>query len=161
MKGEIFTRKKSLRLPDFDYASRRAYFVTIVVQDRKPVFLNKMLAREVINCLIKLREQRKFNLYVYCLMPDHFHAIIGAGKSGQSLGRICGAFKSVSNRIYWQYGTGKLWQRQFYDHIIRNEEDFFESFEYIRLNPVRKKLTEKIEDWEFTGIVDILHPKIT
>jgi putative transposase len=91
-------------------------------------------------------------------MPDHLHAIIGAGNSNRSLGEICGAFKSRSNRLYWKYGNGKLWQRQFYDHIIRNEDDFFESMEYIRLNPVRKGLVEKIADWEFTGVVDRLYP---
>jgi REP element-mobilizing transposase RayT len=92
-------------------------------------------------------------------MPDHFHAIIGTGGSEKTLGQICGAFKSVSNRIYWKYGNGKLWQRQFYDHIIRNEEDFFESLEYIRLNPVRKGLVEKIDDWKFTDIMDVLDKK--
>ncbi len=156
MKDELYTRKNSIRLRNFDYAATRAYFVTIVAVDRKPVFLNKDLSYEIIKCLIDLRSKLHFNLYVYCLMPDHFHAIIGAGESKKSLGGICGAFKSISNHIYWKYGEGKLWQRQFYDHIIRNEEDFFETLEYIRLNPVRKNLVEKIEDWEFSGIVDVL-----
>lgn len=159
MNDDTYTRKNSLRLQGFDYAATRAYFVTIVVSERKSVFLNRAFAKATVNCLKALRNQLKFNLYVYCLMPDHFHAIIGIGKSGRTLGEICGAFKSISNRIYWQYGKGRLWQRQFYDHIIRNEEDFFESLEYIRLNPVRKNLVKKAVDWEFTEIVDTLNRK--
>ncbi len=89
-------------------------------------------------------------------MPDHIHLLLGAGNSERSLSEICNEFKSISNKIYWKYGIGRLWQRGFYDHIIRNEEDFFETFIYIRLNPVRKNFVEKWEDWEFTGTMDKL-----
>ena len=96
----------------------------------------------------------KFNLYCYCFMPDHFHALIGAGDSAKSLSEICGAFKSLTTRAYWQWYRGKLWQRQFFDHIIRNEQDFFETLEYIKLNPVRKGLARTADEWPYTGEVD-------
>jgi len=89
-------------------------------------------------------------------MPDHFHALIGVGGSNRKLGAICGAFKSLSTRAYWGKYEGKLWQRQFFDHIIRNEQDFYETRDYIRLNPVRKGLVEKWEDWPYTGGADKL-----
>ena len=89
-------------------------------------------------------------------MPDHFHALIGIGESGLTLGAICGAFKSLSTRAYWQWHAGRLWQRQFFDHIIRNEEDYFETRNYIRLNPVRKGLVSDWRDWEHTGEIDRL-----
>ena len=153
---EKHSRRNSIRLQNFDYTAQRAYFVTIVAKDRKPVFNNQPFAQEVLKILLDLREKLNFNLYAYCLMPDHFHALIGCGDSGKSLSEICGSFKSLSNRAFWEYGQGKLWQRQFYDHIIRNEEDFFETIRYIKQNPVRKGLVEKWEDWEFTGRVDFL-----
>lgn len=153
---DVSPRKNSLRLEGFDYSARRAYFVTIVANDRKAFFNNKKFAAEVIEILLDLRRKMNFNLYVYCLMPNHFHAIIGCGDSNKSLGEICGAFKSLTNRAFWKYGTGKLWQRQFFDHIIRNETDFFETINYVKQNPVRKNLVEKWEDWEFTGRVDFI-----
>ncbi len=88
-------------------------------------------------------------------MPDHFHALIGIGESEMTLGAICGAFKSLSNKAFWQFGEGKLWQRQFFDHIIRNEQNFLENVEYIKQNPVRKGLVDNCEDWEFTGSPDL------
>ena len=98
----------------------------------------------------------EFNVYIYCLMPDHFHGLIGPGASGQSLGSICGAFKSLSTREYWSWGEGKLWQRQFFDHIIRNQQDFEETVEYIRLNPVRRGLVENPGEWPYTARLDYL-----
>ena len=151
-----YTRKETIRLKGFDYSSERVYFVTLVVKNRRRVFLNKRLASTTIDCLIQLRRKMNFNLYCYCLMPDHLHALIGAGKSNKSLGDICGAFKSISTRISWKWLDGKLWQRQYFDHIVRNEEDFFNCVTYIKRNPVIAGLVENWDDWAFTSRVDYL-----
>jgi REP element-mobilizing transposase RayT len=89
-------------------------------------------------------------------MPDHLHALIGIGECGKSLGDILGAFKSISTRVYWRFRQGRLWQRQFFDHIIRNEKEFFETMEYIKQNPVRKGLVISEGEWPYTGAVDQL-----
>ena len=150
------SRHDSLRLSGFDYAARRIYFVTVVVSGRRNLFLDTNLANNTINCLLELRLKIGFNLYSNCLMPDHFHALIGPGKSYKSLSEICGAFKSLSTRAYWQQYEGRLWQRQFFDHIIRNDKDFFETVEYIKQNPVRKGLVKTAEEWPYSGSVDEL-----
>ncbi|MEZ5344787.1 MAG: transposase [Pyrinomonadaceae bacterium] len=152
MINKTVTRKNSLRLRDFDYSSENVYFVTMVAKDRRKLFVQKKFSNEIIECLLNLRESMKFNMYGYCLMPDHFHGLIGKGESELSLGRICGAFKSLTTRIYWNFGEGKLWQRGYYDHIIRNEEDFFDCLKYTKENPSKANL----EDWEFVGRVDYL-----
>ena len=156
MAEEHYTRRDSLRLRTFDYAARRIYFVTAVAAERRCIFNDKRVAQATINCLHELRQKMRFNLYVYCLMPNHFHALIGIGESNSTLGAICGAFKSLSTRAFWKWYEGKLWQRQFFDHIIRNEEDFVETRDYIRLNPVRKGLIKTWEQWPFTGSIDKL-----
>ena len=149
-------RHDSLRLRGFDYSARRIYFVTVVVEHRRTIFLDDRLAQATIDILLAQRGQLGFNLYCYCLMPDHFHGLIGVGASGLTLGRICGAFKSLSTQKYWQWHTGRLWQQRFFDHIIRNEEDFYETRAYITMNPVRKGLVKSAEEWPYTGCVDNL-----
>ena len=148
-------RKNSLRLKGFDYSARRSNFVTIVTEDRQTFFNDERIARATIEVLLNLREKYLFNLYSFCLMPDHFHALIGIGDSEMSLSRICGDFKSLSTRAFWQFYDGKLWQRQFFDHIIRNETDFLETVEYIRQNPVKAKLAANWQDWKYTGEPDL------
>jgi hypothetical protein len=81
---------------------------------------------------------------------------VGPGSSNKTLGQICGAFKSLSTRAYWQWEKGRLWQRQYFDHIIRNEKDLFDSLEYIKMNPVRKGLVKTPDEWPFTGNIDEL-----
>ena len=149
-----YQRRGSLRLRGFDYSTSRIYFVTIVVTERRRVFLDKRIAQAMIESLVQLRRQMAFILYCYCLMPDHIHLLIGLGESGRTLGEVCGAFKSLSTREYWRWHQGKLWQRQFFDHVIRDEEEFLETMQNIRLNPVRKELVERAEEWPYTGSVD-------
>lgn len=148
-------RRNSLRLRGFDYSMSHSNFVTIVTEPRRNIFNDKRIAESTIEILLNLREKYRFNLYSFCLMPDHFHALIGIGESGLTLGRICGDFKSLSTRQYWEFGDGKLWQRRFFDHIIRNETDFLETVEYIRENPVKEKLVANWQDWQFKGEPDL------
>ena len=147
-------RKNSLRLPNFNYVAG-SHFITIVTQNRQKFFNDKRLAEYAINVVLDLREKYKFNLYSFCLMPDHFHGLIGIGESNLTLGRICGDFKSLSTREFWKFYDGKLWQRQFFDHKIRNEQDFAETVKYIRMNPVEAKLVDDWKNWEWTGEPDL------
>ncbi|MCK4542857.1 MAG: transposase, partial [Spirochaetales bacterium] len=62
-----------------------------------------------------------------------------------TVGNIVGAFKSLStneyirgvNQLNWQSFNKKLWQRNYYEHIIRDEEDYNRIFEYIESNPLK------------------------
>jgi len=154
---EKYTRRNSLRLTGFDYSWPRIYFVTINGFNRRPVFDDNRVAAATIKCLKELRKKFGFTVYIFCLLPDHFHAMIGPGTSQRTLGAICGAFKSLSTKEFWHWHTGKLWQRQYYDHIIRNREDFDETLNYIHLNPIRRGLVERAEDWPYTERLDYLH----
>src|SRR4051812_43669164 len=98
---KIYTRRDSLRLRTFDYAAKRIHFITIVAAERRRIFKDESVARVTLDCLHELRQRMRFNLYIYCLMPDHFHALIGIGESNRTLGTICGAFKSLSTRAFW------------------------------------------------------------
>jgi REP element-mobilizing transposase RayT len=149
-----YSRRNSLRLSEFDYSARRIYFVTLITFERQRVFRNRQLAKSVCDCLKDLRKALGFDLHCYCLMPDHLHLLVGLGKSGKTLGEVCGSFKSLSTRVYWRWHQGRLWQRQFFDHIIRNEVEYWDTVEYIRLNPVRKSLVTDWRQWPYTGTLD-------
>ena len=148
------TRRDSLRLRGFDYASRRVYFVTTVVLGRRAVFQDSSLANATIECLNELKTRWRFGLYVYCLMPDHFHALVGPAESDKTLGQVVGAFKSLSTKLYWTWYEGRLWQARYFDHIIRNVGEFVATREYVRMNPVRKGLAEDPAHWPYTAVVD-------
>ena len=120
-------------------------------------------AGQVINrCLLEIPQHfPSVNLHQHVIMPNHLHGIIelvgaplvGAQspENGQpqgiapTIGDILGAFKSLSTNRYikgvkqngWPPFDKKLWQRNYYEHIIRNEESRLQIIEYIDTNPLR------------------------
>jgi REP element-mobilizing transposase RayT len=128
---------RSLRLKDFDYASPLyVYHIVIGTKGRKEIFTFPPINREVIRILKDSVGLYGYYLISYCLMPDHLHILIQAGDSPKNLNNFVRGFKS-----YVTKSTGrKLWQRGFYEHILRKEENIHVIGEYILNNPIRKGL---------------------
>ena len=147
--------RKTPRLKDFDYADPNyVYFTTLCARHLTQPFNNKDLAHEVLKALFNLKEDR-ISVYCYCLMPDHFH--IALSPAYENLSKTIGDFKSYTTRISWKFGIrGKLWQRSYYDHIARQDEDLISICQYILENPVRKGLAQTTEDWPYSGLLDPL-----
>jgi len=85
-------------------------------------------------------------LHDYVLMPNHFHAIVEIEHTGKAvLGDIIGAFKSLTTNRYikgvkeagWMPFEKRLWQRNYYEHIIRNEDSYIKLSHYIQNNPLK------------------------
>ena len=102
----------------------------------------------------------------FVIMPNHIHGIIIVNKKSEAspdttISNIIGSFKSKSSIEYLKYIkqnnkniSGKIWQRSFYDHIIRNEESLKSIREYIRYNP---STWDKDENNIFRETLDVLH----
>lgn len=88
-------------------------------------------------------------------MPDHLHLLLAGGERSD-LGRMMKTFKQISSyRIkesYIKESYGKpLWQRSYFDHVLRKDEDMAKVARYIWGNPVRKGLVPFVEDYPFSG----------
>jgi len=82
-------------------------------------------------------------------MPDHLHLLISP--RGTNLSEVLSAWKSYTGHLLRKDGlVGSCWQRGFYDHALREEEDVQRAAEYIVNNPVRKGLVEKWRDYPFS-----------
>jgi len=93
----------------------------------------------------------RVHVYAYCFMPDHVH-LVAAARGEVDLVGVVQRFKSVSTRLYWQHGgKGKLWQRGFYDHVVRNEENLRQLARYVLANPVRAGMVEDFRDYVGCG----------
>ena len=84
-------------------------------------------------------------IFPYVIMPDHIHFIVHIfeGEDGTPpLHSIIGRFKSYTTKKYNEFNKEtkqykKLWQRNYYEHVIRNEKEYFQICEYIYNNPIR------------------------
>ena len=145
--------RHSTRLPGFDYASKNWYYVTLCTQDRACVLGKVVDDRSFLSPYRRIVDTewvnlpKKFemvDLDEYVVMPNHIHGIIGIRatvKVAPTLGQIIGAYKSwvihecLELAKIKEKFIGKLWQRNYYEHIIRNENDLNRIRKYIRNNP--------------------------
>lgn len=159
--------RRSIRLPEFDYSQEGMYYITICTADRFPLLGQLIGDRVELSAMgeIVRNEWRRtahvrpnVSLHELVIMPDHLHAILTIidrrgvlhtpvpqrlTSPSQTLGAIVKGFKGASTkRINEHRGTSdaRVWQRNFYEHIIRDERDLLEIRDYIRTNPLRLSL---------------------
>lgn len=127
----------------------RAYFVTTVLAERKKChFQDFECARLVVKNMKLLHEEETVYSMAWVVMPDHIHWLFQLGKT-KSLSEVMKKFKGRSAYEINKHlnKTGMLWQRSFYDHALREEEDVQSIARYIVANPLRAKLVANIGDY--------------
>jgi len=153
-----FPLRKRLRLKNADYADpARVYFITACAVQNTAPFFAPTIADQVVSSLMFLREKDCFRLYVYCVMPDHLHLALSPSLQSGPVSEIVRRLKSFTTQHAHAHGIeGPIWQKSFYDHIIRSDEGLLGICRYILANPVRKGLTERFGQWPYAGLVDSL-----
>ena len=160
MEEKELANRKHPRRDDYDYSSDGAYFITIYTQNRQCILshvVGRGLAPAVTNVIehtlfgkiaqqqLLLLEKRFPYLTVdqYVIMPNHIHMILildgetaGASPRPTIMAIVC-VYKSLTTKKCKEHGlVDKLFQTSFYDHIIRNLDDYHEIYNYIYNNPL-------------------------
>lgn len=151
--------RKEIRLKTFDYNTPAYYFVTICTYERKSLFwenhpedvgavngrpqdapLNEkgQIVKQVIENIPK--HYADYSVETYAIMPNHIHLLLeltadGSGRpmTAPTLSTVINQFKGAVTK---QIGS-KVWQKSFMEHIIRDQEDYINHYNYIENNPVR------------------------
>ncbi len=144
------------RLKGYDYSQYGVYFVTVCSYQKQHIFSHIAVGRDDLGapCTRLTPVGRVVEKYIlsvngayenvsvdkYVIMPNHIHILltIGAangapGSSRPTVSQVISAFKRFTNK---ETGS-KLWQGSFYDHIIRDENDYLTRWNYIDTNPAR------------------------
>ena len=146
-----FQYKKRIRLKDFEYKGFYRYFVTMCTFDKKPIFTDNALVAWLIELLREKSKLFRFKVWAYCFMPDHLHLLIEGEHDDSDMRRFVSAYKQQAG-FYYKKKTGlSLWQINYYEHVLRKEEDTKGVARYIFSNPMRKGLVEDFKDYTFLG----------
>ena len=149
------TRKNSLRLKGWDYRNGGCYFITFCTHKRICILEDQAIVQEITQIVEKVptwNGSKHVVVVEWVVMPNHIHLLIylDAGvehfdrpqpnNAPGSTGAIIGTLKreiSKNIRPLMEEDVLKIWQRGYYDRIVRNENEFNAIREYICLNPVR------------------------
>lgn len=143
---DILPIRKKLRLKYYDYSKQGLYFITICIKNRVEILgrINDNqieLTKEgmVVQNHIKYIAKKYRNVRVdkYIVMPNHIHMIISIDiENSVNLSRIIKQYKgSVTKKIGYS-----IWQKSYYEHIIRDEKEYYKIKEYIQNNIINWKI---------------------
>ncbi len=129
----------------------RYIFVTVDLLRSRGKLEERDFARLAI-ALARMRQKQRFALTAWVFLPDHWHAIIYPPHP-ISISRAMSAVK-VSSTIAINHARnekGELWQERFFDHALGTVKEYWETVEYIHLNPVRRGLVKRPEQWKWSS----------
>lgn len=132
--------------------SDRIFFITTITAGRFPLFRRESTAKLFIHTLTHYREQGKFLLHEFVIMPDHVHALLTPA-AAISLERAVQFIKGgFSFRLKFH---GPVWQAGFTNHRVRDLDDYESHRRYIHMNPVRSRLVERPELYPYSSAVAV------
>ena len=145
-------QRKKIRVGEYDYSQCGAYFVTICTQNRRPILSNIVgddahIVPKRYGQIAEKYLKNTAEIEKYVIMPDHIHMLIrleeqGAEKRSPQASRIASIVRSIKTLTTKEIGE-PIFQRSYYDHVIRNQRDYNEIWEYIENNPRKWMLTKQ------------------
>ena len=139
------------------YAPGEVCFITCVTAARRPVFegqAERTLLRETLR---NVRGLHPFEMRAYALMPDHIHLLLrvpGTTDISKIIHSLKRNFTLNYRRAHGLATSVNVWQRGFWDHVIRDERDYYLHLDYIQFNPVKHGYVTRPEDYADTSFLE-------
>jgi len=131
------------------------YFFTVVTYQRQPLFSCPDNIAHLRAAFKKIKKQRPFCIDGIVILPDHIHTLWRLPEGDDDFsGRWRELKKLTSKEINKQSNERNerhVWQRRFYEHVIRGETDWQRHMDYIHYNPVKHGLVERVVDWPWSS----------
>jgi putative transposase len=135
------------------YSEGQICFVTHVTHGRNPILSDnfKILWKSIES----QRLLNNFELIAWVVLPDHWHALIDpkANEMAALMKKIKLSFSSFYRKEY-NLKSVKLWQHRYWDHIIRDQDDFNRHVDYIHYNPVKHNIVKRPIDYRLSSFCD-------
>jgi len=129
------------------------YHITTVTRDRMPYFASLENGRKLVREMKALQDEGRAETLCYVVMPDHLHWLLVLHE-----GKLCEVVRLLKASTAHVIGHA-VWQSNYYDHAVRQDEDLRKMARYIVANPLRANLVGRIGDyslWDAVWLDDAL-----
>jgi len=141
------------------------YFITIVTYHRVPLFKNPESRKYLHNAFVDVKSRFPFNIDAVCLLPDHIHVLMRLPEDDADYPMRIREIKRLFTKAYLKnIGPGAprnesrqrkneaaIWQRRYWEHFIRDENDLNTHIDYIHYNPVKHGLVNSVAEWKWSS----------
>lgn len=141
-----------MKLPYRGNTGAGTYFITASSYQKQSLLQSSRMAGLLIEVLYSYREQKKFLLHEFVVMPNHIHLLITPADNTtleRAIQFIKGGF---SFRVKKELGyVGEIWEKSFYDHRVRDGQEFQRFRAYIHQNPVKRGLIASASGFPYSS----------
>ncbi|WP_295587129.1 transposase [uncultured Lamprocystis sp.] len=137
------------------YIPGGAYFFTVVTHNRRPIFTTDNRVDILRDALRKVKVSHPFDIDAIVVLPEHLHCIWRLPSGDIDFSSRWREIKKAASRqidpTTNRRNERMVWQRRFWEHAIRNEEDWRKHVDYIHYNPVKHGLAKRPGDWRWSS----------
>lgn len=131
------------------------YFFTLVTHQRRPIFANPAKVEQLKAAINKVKKKYPFSLNAIVVLPDHLHCLWRLPENDKDFSTrwrlIKRYFSMEMNTLVNHRKEKEVWQRRFWEHTIRDEDDWQKHMDYIHYNPVKHGLVQTPGDWQHSS----------
>ena len=152
------------------HAPGGTYFFTVVTCDRMPILSSEPNIELLKKITRETQRNHPFDQIAYCILPDHIHCIWTLPVSDKD---YCTRWMLIKARFSREYKPGSdveehisdsrarkrerdVWQRRFWEHAIRNDEDLSKHIDYIHFNPIKHGVVKRLSDWKWSSFHEFI-----
>lgn len=134
----------------FVYRQGLPVSITLCSAKRRPILTGPQISQALQSLISEGAETESIDVIAWCIMPDHIHVLLAPKVGGDVIAWVK-TFKGRATVAARKLGTRQLWQRSFYDQVLRSSESERQVALYIFNNPVRAGLVQCWRDWPYLG----------
>ena len=141
------------------------FFFTQISHQRRPILCDEAVRQALRQAIVAARHRYPFDIIAWVSMPDHIHTIWQLPEKDSAFGQRWSIIKRLTTQALLPYHLPLqqlsasyrarqekgIWQRRFYEHQIRDEEDFQRHMDYLHYNPVKHGLVQRVVDWPYSS----------
>ena len=127
------------------------YFFTVVCAGRRPVFATRAAVDTLREAFLCVRARRPFQIDAICVLPDHLHCLWTLPDGDSDYSTRWRLIKTRFTKGHSAICAPPIWQKRYWEHLIRDEPDFRRHVDYIHYNPVKHGLVERPLDWKYSS----------
>jgi len=133
------------------YIPSSLFFVTLCTAGRRGCLANPLVHEAFINYCRRSCMRHGTVAGRYVIMPEHIHLFLRLGRLARISSWVGGLKQCLTLVLRPQGVRDSVWQRGFFDHVMRSAESYSQKWDYVLQNPIRAGLVKRIEDWPYTG----------
>jgi putative transposase len=129
-----------------NYIDGGTWFFTVNLKDRR----SDLLVRQIDllrRSIAQVKHRKPFDIHAWVVLPEHMHCLWTLPENDSD---FSGRWRDIKKRFTRELAASGTWQPRFWEHTIRDAQDYRRHIDYIYINPVKHELVKRVQDWPFS-----------